>query len=218
MSPEPDPRPPFVTPRFITLEGGEGTGKSTQARLLADALEARGLAVLRTREPGGAPGAEYLRELLLGGTIAWSAMAETLLHFAARAEHVERAIRPSLDAGTWVICDRFFDSTMAYQGFGLGADRSRIVMLSGWLDVVPDLTLMLDADLTVARQRMSSRPGAADRYERLDHAFHARVRAGFLSIAAENPGRCVMVDANGPVDIVHRAIRHAVETRFSMAA
>lgn len=213
MSPEPD-----LQPRFITLEGGEGTGKSTQSRLLADALEQRGLKVLRTREPGGAPGAEYLRDLLLGGTIAWSPTAETLLHFAARAEHVERAIRPSLDAGIWVVCDRFFDSTMAYQGFGLGADRSQIAALSGWMDVVPDLTLVLDAEPDVARARMLGRPGAADRYERLDHAFHARVRAGFLAIAAENPDRCVTIDANDPIDIVHAAMRRAVETRFSMAA
>lgn len=211
MSPGPDLRP-----RFITLEGGEGTGKSSQARLLGDALISQGLEVLRTREPGGAPAAEYLRDLLLGGTIAWSAMAEALLHFAARTEHVERAIRPSLEAGIWVVCDRFYDSTLAYQGFGLGADRDRIVTLSGWMDVVPDLTLVLDAEPDVARARMLSRPGAADRYERLDHAFHARVRAGFLAIAAENPDRCVMIDANGPIDNVHAAIRRVLENRFQI--
>ena len=104
------------TGRFITLEGGEGAGKSTQTRLLADALEQLGLPVLRTREPGGAPGAEALRSLLLGGAVDWAPQAETLLHFAARAEHVEKTIRPALAAGMWVVCDRFFDSTMAYQG------------------------------------------------------------------------------------------------------
>ena len=126
--------------RFITLEGGEGAGKSTQAGLLAEALTARGLAVLRTREPGGAPGAEVLRELLLGGRVEWSAPAETLLHFAARAEHVERTIRPALEAGMWVVCDRFYDSTMAYQGYGLGADREMIAALTRLVGVHPDLT------------------------------------------------------------------------------
>ena len=117
--------------RFITLEGGEGAGKSTQARLLADALVELGLPVLRTREPGGAPGAEILRDLLLGGSVDWSAPAETLLHFAARAEHVEKTIRPALAAGMWVVCDRFYDSTMAYQGYGQGADRAAIATLTG---------------------------------------------------------------------------------------
>jgi dTMP kinase len=161
--------------RFITLEGGEGAGKSTQAVLLAEALTARGLPVLRTREPGGAPGAEVLRELLLGGAVAWSAPAETLLHFAARAEHVERTIRPALDAGMWVVCDRFYDSTMAYQGYGLGADRGVIATLTGLVGVHPDLTIVLDVSAAVADARRTQRGGAGDRYERLDAAFHARV-------------------------------------------
>src|SRR5579872_3795822 len=129
---------------FITLEGGEGAGKSTQTTLLADALVARGLPVLRTREPGGAPGAETLRSLLLGGTVDWSAPAETLLHFAARAEHIEKTIRPALDAGMWVVCDRYYDSTMAYQGYGQGADRDMIATLSRLLRLDPDVTLVLD--------------------------------------------------------------------------
>ena len=120
-----------VTPgRLITLEGGEGAGKSTQTGLLVDALARAGLPVLRTREPGGAPGAEKLRELLLNGDVAWSAPAETLLHFAARAEHAERTIRPALAAGMWVVCDRFADSTMVYQGWGQGADRAAIATLT----------------------------------------------------------------------------------------
>src|SRR5580704_2117532 len=104
--------------RFITLEGGEGAGKTTQATRLCQALETAGIAAIRTREPGGSPGAELLRGILLGGTVDWSPRAETLLHFAARAEHVAKTIQPALDAGTWVICDRFFDSTLAYQGYG----------------------------------------------------------------------------------------------------
>ncbi len=217
MSPEPDRRQPLFKPRFITLEGGEGTGKSTQARLLADVLASRGLAVLRTREPGGAPGAEHLRQLLLGGSIAWSAPAETLLHFAARAEHVERAIRPALTAGMWVVCDRFFDSTMAYQGFGLGADRIAIATLSKMLRIVPDLTLVLDADADETRRRMVKRAGKPDRYERLDGAFHCRVRSGFEVISQQNPERCLPIDANGTIMQVHAAILSVVDARFSVS-
>src|SRR5690242_5980723 len=139
--------------RFITLEGGEGAGKSTQARLLADALVQLGLAVLRTREPGGAPGAERLRELLLSGTIDWSPPAEVLLHFAARAEHVEKTIRPALAAGMWVVCDRFADSTMAYQGYGQGADRDMIAALTALLPIMPAVTLVLDVSEAVSVAR-----------------------------------------------------------------
>src|SRR3954454_4752864 len=129
--------------RCMTVEGGEGAGKSTQVRLLADALCAFGMPVLLTREPGGAPGSELLRDLLLSGRIEWSAPAETLLHFAARAEHVETTIRPALDAGMWVVCDRFYDSTMAYQGYGQGADRAVITTLTTLLGITPDVTLVL---------------------------------------------------------------------------
>ena len=218
MSPEPDRGLPLTKPRFITLEGGEGTGKSTQARLLADALASRGLTVLRTREPGGTPGAEYLRDLLLGGSIAWSAPAETLLHFAARTEHVERAIRPALMAGMWVVCDRFFDSTMAYQGFGLGTDRANIAALSKMLGIVPDLTLVLDAEADEARRRMVKRAANPDRYERLDGAFHDRVRAGFLAISRQDPDRCTVIDANGAIPQVHAAILGVVDARFRRLA
>ena len=123
--------------RFVTLEGGEGAGKTTQSALLAEALAARGVAVLRTREPGGSPGAELLRGVLLGGSVDWAPRAETLLHFAARAEHVAKTIEPALQAGTWVVCDRFFDSTMAYQGYGQGADRGFIASLIGLLGIAP---------------------------------------------------------------------------------
>ena len=179
--------------RFITLEGGEGAGKSTQARLLADALTERGVSVLRTREPGGAPGAEVLRELLLGGSVEWSAPAETLLHFAARAEHIETTIRPALASGTWVVCDRFYNSTMAYQGYGQGADRAMIAALTRMLGVVPDVTLVLDVSDAVAVERQLKRGADADRYERLDALFHARVRQGFRDIAAAAPERCVLL-------------------------
>jgi dTMP kinase len=202
--------------RFITLEGGEGAGKSTQARLLADALTEHGVSVLRTREPGGAPGAEVLRELLLGGSVEWSAPAETLLHFAARAEHIETTIRPALASGTWVVCDRFYDSTMAYQGYGQGADRAMIAALTQMLGMVPDVTLVLDVSDTVAVERQLKRGADADRYERLDALFHARVRQGFRDIAAAAPERCVLLPGDGSEAHVHAAIMAALATRLSL--
>jgi dTMP kinase len=170
--------------------------------------------VVSTREPGGAPGAEVLRALLLSGEAAWSAPAEALLHFAARAEHVERTIRPALAAGDWVVCDRFADSTMAYQGYGQGADRAMIATLTELIGLVPDLTVVLDVSEAVADVRRQSRGAAADRYEREDAAFHARVRSGFLAIAAADPARCAVVDANAPVEAVHAAIMRAVTKRL----
>jgi dTMP kinase len=202
--------------RFITLEGGEGAGKSTQARLLADALVQLGLPVLRTREPGGAPGAEILRKLLLGDSADWSASAEMLLHFAARAEHVEKTIGPALAAGMWVVCDRFFDSTMAYQGYGLGADRATIATLTGLLGIVPDVTLVLDVSGAVAVARQLERGADADRYERLDALFHARVNQGFRDIAAAAPERCVLIAADDSIDAVHAAIMQALRARLAL--
>ena len=202
--------------RFITLEGGEGAGKTTQARLLADALTDLGLPTLRTREPGGAPGAEVLRDLLLGGTVDWSVPAETLLHFAARAEHVEKTIRPALAAGMWVVCDRFTDSTMAYQGYGQGADRAMISALVGLLEIVPNITLVLDVSDAVAVARQKRRGADADRYERLDASFHARVRQGFRDIAVAAPGRCVQIAADGPVTEVHAAIMQVLRERLGL--
>jgi dTMP kinase len=202
--------------RFITLEGGEGAGKTTQSGLLVEALAARGVSVVRTREPGGSPGAELLRGILLGGSVDWSPAAETLLHFAARAEHVAKTIRPALDAGAWVVCDRFFDSTLAYQGYGQGADLGFIAEQIRLLGIAPDLTLVLDVPEAVAGERMRLRGGDADRYERLDVAFHGRVREGFRAIAAAEPGRCVVVDAAGDVQAVNTAIMTAVGTRLGL--
>lgn len=192
--------------RFITLEGGEGAGKTTQSDLLAQSLLARGVGVLRTREPGGAPGAELLRGILLGGTIDWAPRAETLLHFAARAEHVAKTILPAIETGTWVVCDRFYDSTMAYQGYGQGADREFIAEQIRLLGIDPDLTLILDVPEAIAADRMRQRGGTADRYERLDAGFHTRVRQGFREIAASAPARCVIVDASGNIEAVQAAI------------
>lgn len=205
-----------MTGRFITLEGGEGAGKSTQARLLSEALTARGQPVLRTREPGGAPGAEVLRSLLLGGEVAFSPQAETLLHFAARAEHVERTIRPALEAGMWVVCDRFYNSTMAYQGYGLGVDRRFIAALIGLVGVHPDLTVVLDVSEKVAVARQLQRGMDADRYERMDGFFHRRVNAGFREIAAGAPERCVVVSADETAEAVYSAVLRAVGDVLAM--
>ncbi len=200
---------------FITLEGGEGAGKSTQAALLADALVALGLPVLRTREPGGPPQAETLRGLLLGAN-EWSPLAETLLHFAARAEHVAKIIRPALKAGMWVVCDRFYDSTMAYQGYGQGVERGVIASLIGYLGIVPDITLVLDVSDEVAADRRTQRGGDADRYERLDAAFHARVRQGFREIATGESARCVLLPADQSRDDVHAAIMQIIRARLRL--
>jgi dTMP kinase len=200
--------------RFITLEGGEGAGKTTQCALLEQALAARGVPVLRTREPGGSPGAELLRDILLRGPIDWSARAETLLHFAARAEHSTKTIAPALAAGTWVVCDRFFDSTLAYQGYGQGTDRGFILALIELLGVKPDLTIVLDLGGSVAHERMRQRGNSADRYERQDAAFHQRVRQGFREIAAAAPERCVLLEASGDVQTIHAAIVTTVLQRL----
>lgn len=196
--------------RLITLEGGEGAGKSTQARLLADALCDLGLPVLRTREPGGAPGAEFLREVLLSGRIDWSAGAETMLHVAARMEHVAKTIRPAIEAGSWVVCDRFHDSTMAYQGYGQGVDRGMIEALGTMIGIVPDLTVVLDVPRQVAVARLRQRGAADDRYERLNDAFHQRVTEGFRAIAALP--RYVLVDAAREAAAVHETVMAAVRT------
>jgi dTMP kinase len=201
--------------RFITLEGGEGAGKSTQARTLAAALAAAGLPVLLTREPGGAPGAEAVRGLLLGR--AWDGIAECLLHFAARREHVARMIEPALAAGIWVVCDRFADSTLAYQVHGQGVPRAAFDAIAGAAlqGLRPDLTLILDVppDLGLARVRAR---GEVNRYDRLDAAFHARVRAGFAAILAAEPERCRRIDAAAAAEVVATRILAEVGARFSL--
>ncbi len=202
--------------RFITLEGGEGAGKSTQARRLAAALAGAGVPVLRTREPGGTPGAERIRDLLLGHG-PWDAVAEAMLHFAARREHLAKTIRPFLDAGGWVVCDRFADSTLAYQGAqGLPREvwaRLAAVALQGF---APDATVVLDMPPADGMARAAARSGA-DRYERMGLAFHERVRDGFLAIAAAEPGRCAVVDASGAPDAVFAAIGGVLRERLGVA-
>ena len=173
--------------------------------------------VLLTREPGGAPGAEALRRLLLSPDVPFTPFAQTLLHCAARAEHVERTILPALRAGTWVICDRFADSTMAYQGWGLGVDRTMIATLGAMIGLVPDLTIILEVSPETAAARLAARADAPDRYERLGADFHARVAEGFRAIARDEPGRCALVDANGDTEAVQRAIFELVRERLAIA-
>ncbi|HSY87521.1 MAG TPA: dTMP kinase [Verrucomicrobiae bacterium] len=205
--------------RFITFEGGEGAGKSTQARRLATALRAQGLEVLETREPGGSPGAEEIRRLLTTGEAGrWSPMAETLLHNAARADHLRRTVRPALTAGSWVVSDRFADSTMAYQGYGQGLDRGFIAALSAAVvdGLEPALTLIFDLPVAQGLARAAARSGAEDRYERMDLSFHEALRQGFLAIAAAAPQRCVVVDAAGDEVATWVQVKQAVRARLGL--
>jgi dTMP kinase len=197
---------------FVTLEGGEGVGKSTAAARLADLLRAEGAEVVLTREPGGTAGAEAIRALLLGG-IALDPLAQTMLHFSARADHVAAVIRPALAAGKIVICDRFYDSTMAYQGFGQGVDVAAVASLIRLINLKPDVTFMLEAPDSVIETRLRARGGAADRYEALGMEFFARVAHGFRTIAASEPGRCAVIDAAGAPEAVASALRATLRAR-----
>jgi len=192
--------------KFITFEGGEGAGKSTQIKRLASALENSGLSVTSTREPGGSPGAETIRGLLLDTAADWDAPTEALLHFAARADHFTTRIAPALRNGDWVICDRFADSTRAYQGYGLGLSMEAIETLYRVAlgEFAPDLTVILDVPVEIGMQRMNARDGDPDRYERMDIAFHERLRQGFLDIAGNNPDRCEVIDANADIALLSK--------------
>ncbi len=203
--------------RFITIDGGEGTGKSTQARRLHEWLGGRGIKALLTREPGGTVEAEEIRRLLVNGpTDRWEPLTETLLHFAARRVHLDRAILPALREGRWVVCDRFADSTMAYQGYGLELDPAIIADIYDLVigDCAPDLTIILDMPIEAAFSRLAQRGGKLDRYEQRDRAFHQRVRTGFRSIAAAAPRRCHLLDADCDVDELARTIEQLVDTRL----
>ena len=203
--------------RFITFEGGEGAGKSTQLKRLAARLEQAGLEVVATREPGGSPGAESIRELVLNGSAdRWSPVTETLLMYAARRDHIERVIRPALERGAWVVCDRFADSTRAYQGAGGGVDPALIAALEIHIleDTRPDLTLIFDFPPVIGLQRALARPGAEARFESKGMAFHERLREGFLAIAKAEPGRCAVIDARGSVEEVEALVWAAVEARL----
>ena len=202
--------------RFIVFEGGEGAGKSTQVQRLADALRAHGEDVVTTRAPGGSPGAEAIRSLLVSGdTARWSPETEALLINAARADHLDRTIRPALAKGQWVICDRFADSTMAYQGHGMGLDRA-------WLEALrkrvvgatePGLTLVFDLPVDVGLGRAV----ASQRYEKMGRAFHETLRVAFQEIAKSSDGRRrVVIDAGKDIEDVARQVLHAVATAYGL--
>ncbi|MCH8111540.1 MAG: dTMP kinase [Proteobacteria bacterium] len=210
--------------RFITFEGGEGAGKSTQLARLCGVLHERGLEVVGTREPGGSPGAEAIRELLVRGeTGRWDAVTETLLHCAARRDHFIQTIEPALARGAWVLCDRFADSTMAYQGHGHALGREAVEAVTGLVvgETKPDLTIILDlpveAGLARAHERGHADRSAEDRYERMGVAFHVRLREGFLDIARREPERCVIVDAAMDVETVAEAVWRAAVERLNLA-
>jgi dTMP kinase len=198
--------------RFITLEGGEGAGKSTQARLLADALRDAGHQVLLTREPGGTAGAEAIRTLLVTGDAdRWQPWSETLLLMAARIDHVERVIRPALAAGQWVICDRFVDSTRAYQGGGKGLDDAELVRLHDRLvGLWPDRTLVLQLPPAAGLARALTRDGSAGRFEAHELGFHQRLHGFFAQLCAAEASRCLAIDADQPVAGVAAAIAAAM--------
>ena len=200
--------------QFITFEGGEGAGKSTQVlRLVAD-LRARGIDVIQTREPGGSPGAEAIRALVVSGDAdRWSARTEALLMFASRSDHLEKTIRPALDAGVWVVCDRFADSSRAYQGAGGGAAPEFIEALERAVvgEDQPVLTLILDLPVAVGLERALARGQADTRFESKGLAFHQRLRDGFGEIARRYPERCRVIDATGSPDDVYDRVWAAVE-------
>ena len=194
--------------KFITVEGIEGVGKSTNIDFLASLIEARGLTVVRTREPGGTPIAERIRGLLLEhGEEPMTDIAELLLFFAARSLHIHNTIKPALQVGQWVVCDRFTDASRAYQGNGRGLDPNTISTLAEWVqeDLQPDLTILLDAPAEVGMDR-AGRRGAADRLEIEKTEFYARVRDGYLSLAESEPERFVVIDASQSLQDVQAAI------------
>lgn len=212
--------------RFISFEGGEGAGKSTQVRLLCERLREARRDVIQTREPGGTPGAEAIRALLVTGDgDKWDAATEALLHIAARRNHVETLIKPSLDKGVWVVSDRFADSTMAYQGYAQGLGREKVAELGALAlgRFKPDLTIILDLDpklgLTRVHARHAPKRGGKDpiedRYERMGAAFHRKLRKAFLDIAKQEPRRCKVIDAGGTPEEVGEAVWTLVSRRFA---
>jgi len=208
--------------RFITLEGGEGTGKSTLLAALRERLEASGKSVILTREPGGTELAEAIRNLVLHppeGQV-WSSMAEALLMNAARTDHLEKKIRPALEAGNWVLCDRFADSTRVYQSVqnGVSANILKLLEQSVLGETVPDLTLVLDAPVEQAASRRAARGGSADSFELRDKAFHEAVRQAFIDVAHSEPARCALIDASRTAEDVAGAAWREIEERLGVSS
>jgi dTMP kinase len=209
--------------KFITFEGGEGTGKSTQAAMLALRLESNGLGVQLTREPGGSPGAEIIRHVLLTGAAKpFGADVEAMLFAAARDDHVQCTILPALRSGKWVVCDRFADSTRVYQGILGQVDQKLINVLERVSvgELSPDLTVILDLPVQVGLERAKQRRGnaRADRFEGEGAEFHEKLRDAYLTIAAREPDRCVVIDASASKEVVANAIWQAVQSRLQPPA
>ena len=206
--------------RFITIEGGEGAGKTTQVGLLVAALERARIPARATREPGGSPGGEAIRRLLLEGDgDRWNAVGEALLLVAARSDHVARLIGPSLALGIWVVSDRFADSMLAYQGYGRGLALEDLATLHRFAlgSFAPDLTVILDLPTEIGLARAAARASVDDRFERLDRAFHERLHQGFRQIAAPDGARCVLIDGSSDPQTVHLAVLEAVQGRLGVA-
>jgi len=200
--------------KFIVFEGGEGTGKSTQVKLLYEALLERKMDVIKTREPGGSAGAEKIRDLLVrGDPDQWDALTEATLFLSARREHVECVIKPALAQGKWVICDRYHDSTIAYSSFGEGVERSKLDQLYKILigDFEPDLVILLDIDPKIGLARAHSRHDVEDRIEKKGLAFHKRVNQGFRLLANENKEKYKIIDATQSIETIHQVILQFVE-------
>lgn len=205
--------------RFITFEGGEGSGKSTQIRLLAEALVGAGKTVLTTREPGGSPGAEEIRKLLVtGSTDRWDDTTETLLFFAARRDHLTKKIWPAMQMGQIVLSDRFADSTMAYQGFGYGDNPEQQKLIKNLYkevvgDFKPDMTILLDIPVEIGLKRSRRAENTELRFEGKELAFHERLRQAYLTMAKEDPERFVVIDATQSVQSIHQQIMKAIEKK-----
>lgn len=203
--------------KFITLEGGEGAGKTTQAERLAASLERNGYETLQTREPGGTFGAEAIRDLVLSGAHErWSGMTELLLMYAARVDHVEKLIAPALERGVWVICDRFSDSTLAYQGYARGVDMAPVHAVHNAVmgDFAPDMTILFDIDPILSQKRVETRGEELSRFDSESLEFHKTIRTAFLEIAKREPGRIKTVDAAAPRDEIATNILRLVVDHF----
>lgn len=204
--------------KFITFEGGEGCGKSTQSALLTKALQTLGATVVETREPGGTVGAERIRELLLSKDHEWDSETEALLMFAARRDHVEKKIKPALEQGHIVVSDRYVDSSMAYQGYarGLGDIYIETLFTLTCADILPDLTILLDIKPEDGLKRAKSRSNKNDTFESQSLAFHQQVREGFLDIAKAESSRVIIIDATQDIYTTHQQIVEAVNSRFGL--
>lgn len=203
--------------KFITLEGGDGTGKSTQAKLLAEYLKQQNIDPVLTREPGGAPGADEIRELILtGDPDRWDVVGETLLFYASRRNHLRLTVWPAMEQGRWVISDRFADSTMAYQGYGnqMGVEEVQKIHDVAVGDFEPDLTFILDIDVKVGLARTQGRAHNEDRFEKMNVSMHERMRQGFLEIADKNKHRCVIINADQPIEAVQEDMRTVLKDRY----